>query len=250
MTTIPPTLSLTDGTVQFGGLKVLNSVTVSFGDSPMNVLIGPNGAGKTTLLNALSGVVRPVHGTLHLDGENVTGYSAMKLARMGVVRKFQVPTVFPVMSVRDNLKVAALAPRRGGPEASAGETAADIDSLLESLHLQHRSFDLAAELAHGERQWLEIGMAFLGRPRFLLLDEPAAGLGPGETQHTAELIKEMSKQCCVLVIEHDMDFVRALGGAVTVLHQGSILTTGTMAEIEANPTVRDVYLGRGRNADN
>lgn len=247
--TIPPTLSLTDGTVQFGGLKVLNSVTVSFGDSPMNVLIGPNGAGKTTLLNALSGVVRPAHGALHLDGENVTGYSAMKLARMGVVRKFQVPTVFPGMSVRDNLKVAALAPRQGGPKASARGAADDIESLLESLHLQHRSFDSAAELAHGERQWLEIGMAFLGRPRFLLLDEPAAGLGPGETQHTADLITEMSKQCCVLVIEHDMDFVRALGGVVTVLHQGSILTTGTMAEIEANPTVRDVYLGRGRNAD-
>jgi urea transport system ATP-binding protein len=242
-------LALDEATVQFGGLKVLDSVSVSFGDSPMNVLIGPNGAGKTTLLNALSGVVRPVRGTLHLDGEDVTGYSAMKLARMGVVRKFQVPTVFPGMSVRDNLKVAALAPRHGRQTTSTGGVATEIDELLASLHLQQRSRDLAAELSHGERQWLEIGMAFLGRPRFLLLDEPAAGLGPGETQHTANLIKKMSTQCCVLVIEHDMEFVRALGGVVTVLHQGTILTTGSMAEIEADPTVRDVYLGRGHNAD-
>jgi ABC-type uncharacterized transport system ATPase subunit len=148
------------------------------------------------------------------------------------------------MSVLDNLRVAALAPRQEKRHESLMQLDSDVRSLAKTLNLAHRMAMPAAELSHGERQWLEIGMAFLGKPRFLLLDEPAAGLGPGETRYTADLIKLMSERCCVLVVEHDMEFVRALDGEVTVLHQGRILTRGSMSEIEENADVRDVYLGR------
>jgi urea transport system ATP-binding protein len=238
-------LALEDVSVRFGGLAVLESVDLSFGARGMNVLIGPNGAGKTTVLNALSGVLRPARGVVALDGEDVTACSEMRLARRGIVRKFQVPTVFDGMTVLDNLRVAVLAPRGQKRRQSMADLDSDIRSLAKTLNLGDRLGVRAAELSHGERQWLEIGMAFLGEPRFLLLDEPAAGLGPGETRHTADLIKLMSRGCCVLVVEHDMDFVRELDGEVTVLHQGRILTRGTMDEIELNSDVRDVYLGRG-----
>jgi ABC-type uncharacterized transport system ATPase subunit len=238
-------LVLDDVHVSFGGLRVLNGVSMRFGDASLNCIIGPNGAGKTTVFNVLSGVVSPDSGALRLDGRDISKLSPMRIARMGIVRKLQVPTVFLGLSVGDNLRVAEMAPRhldRSGSQAFTGRT------IVELLGLKGREKVPAEELSHGERQWLEIGMAFLGRPRFLLLDEPAAGLGPAESRHTADLILQMAESCCVVVIEHDMHFVRALGGDVTVLHQGSVLRRGAMAEIEADETVRDVYLGRGSSA--
>ncbi|MEO8262274.1 MAG: ATP-binding cassette domain-containing protein [Pseudolysinimonas sp.] len=237
-------LELRKVTVSFKGLTVLSELDLGFGERSMNVLIGPNGAGKTTVLNALSGAVRPAGGEVWLDADDVTGESPTRFARRGVVRKFQVPTVFPGLTVADNLRVASSAPR---PRATftSGERDTRQRELSETLGLADRYEDLAADLSHGQRQWLEMGMAFLGDPRFLLLDEPAAGLGPGETQHTADLIKLMAERCCVIAVEHDMDFVRALGGEVTVLHQGALLARGTFKQIEKNTDVRDVYLGRG-----
>lgn len=237
-------LELAAVTVRFKGLTVLQDLDLSFGEHPMNVLIGPNGAGKTTVLNALSGAVRPTSGSVRLDGEDLTGSKPLRFAREGVVRKFQVPTVFAGLSVRENLRVASSAPRprRHG---SASERGDRVRELAETLRLDRRLGDLAADLSHGERQWLEMGMALLGEPRFLLLDEPAAGLGPGETQHTAELVRLMSEQCCVIAVEHDMEFVRALGGEVTVLHQGAVLARGDYSAVENDDRVRDVYLGRG-----
>ena len=236
-------LELRGVTISYKGLTVLSDLSIGFGETAMNVVIGPNGAGKTTVLNALSGAVRPTDGAVLIDGNDVTGESPSRFARRGVVRKFQVPTVFPGLTVTDNLKVASSAPRPRA-EANAPERDARSAELAETLGLAKRSRDLAADLSHGERQWLEMGMAFLGNARFLLLDEPAAGLGPGETQHTADLIKFMSERCCVIAVEHDMDFVRALGGDVTVLHQGALLARGNIRDIETNPQVRDVYLGR------
>lgn len=247
MTSETRSLALRDVTVQFKGLTVLKNLDLSFGALSMNVLIGPNGAGKTTVLNTLSGAVRPTRGGVFLDEVDVTGLSPMRFARRGVVRKFQVPTVFPGLSVFDNLRVANAAPR-ATRESSAPERDARLEELIGTLSLDHRRDDMANGLSHGERQWLEMGMAFLGSPRFLLLDEPAAGLGPGETQHTANLIKLMSERCCVIAVEHDMDFVRALGGEVTVLHQGALLARGPMEDIENDLEVRDVYLGRETDA--
>lgn len=240
-------LGLRDVTVRFKGLTVLDSVDLAFGAHSMNVLIGPNGAGKTTVLNTLSGVVRPSAGQVWLGDTDVSRYSPMKLARLGVVRKFQVPTVFDGMTVLDNLRAASLSPRSKSSGTRA-QLKAKVSELLDTLHLCRHVSTLAADLSHGERQWLEIGMAFLGSPRFLLLDEPAAGLGPGETKYTAELVKKISNECCVVVVEHDMDFVRALEGQVTVLHQGRVLASGDIAAVEQNADVRDVYLGRGADA--
>jgi urea transport system ATP-binding protein len=243
-----PVLKLDSVSVRFGGLKVLVGLSLEFGHDPINCLIGPNGAGKTTVFNVLTGLVRPNSGRLTFGGRDITRASSLKITRMGIVRKFQVPTVFPGLAVADNLKLAARAPRdtlAGEPSAS---TSMESEDVATELGLSTKMQVLASELSHGERQWLEIGMAFVGRPKLLLLDEPAAGLGPEESDHTARLIKRISSACRVVVIEHDMRFVRALGGDVTVLHQGQLLRRGTMDEVVADPVVRDVYLGRGSNA--
>jgi ABC-type uncharacterized transport system ATPase subunit len=224
--------------VSFGGLQVLRSLSLDFGQTPISSLIGPNGAGKTTVFNVVSGIVKPAQGRVVLDGDDITGRSPVTIARLGVVRKFQVPTVFAGLTVRDNLRVAQEAPRRSATSYWR------LDEVAEMLGMTDRLSMPASQLAHGERQWLEIGMAFLGRPRFLLLDEPAAGLGPEESEYTASLIRRIAEHCRVIVIEHDMAFVRELRGDVTVLHQGSLLRRGSMDQIEADHVVRDVYLGR------
>jgi len=242
----PASLRLDSVTVRFGGLTVLNQLSVEFGDSRISSLIGPNGAGKTTVFNVFSGIVKPATGRLLFEGHDITGSSPVAIARMGVVRKFQVPTVFPGLSIADNLKLAAQAPRRQR-EAGDGDAWA-IDDVTDLLRLSAKRSQRAAELSHGERQWLEIGMAFVSRPRFLLLDEPAAGLGPDESEHTARLIKKISAFCPAVVIEHDMSFIRSLGGYVIVLHQGAVLRQGTMEEVEGDDVVRDIYLGRQANA--
>jgi urea transport system ATP-binding protein len=243
-----PMLALDSITVGFGGLTVLDDLSLEFGRSPISLLIGPNGAGKTTVFNVLSGIVRPTSGTVALGDDEITRCSAMNIARRGLVRKFQVPTVFPGLSVEDNLRLAARAPRDRKSQSASNTEPFSLDEAAATLRLSKKRRVLAAELSHGERQWLEIGMAFVARPKFLLLDEPAAGLGPDESEHTAELIKRMSSYCRAVVIEHDMHFVRALGGDVTVLHQGKLLRRGSMAEIESDSVVRDVYLGRPADA--
>ncbi len=240
-------LALESVTVRFGGLTVLDDLSLRFGHSPISSLIGPNGAGKTTVFNTFSGIVKPVSGSLLLDGKDMTGHSPIEIARAGVVRKFQVPTVFHNLSVGNNLKVAAQSPRIE-TTGSAKDIRWSAGDVAEKLGLSSKMKTLAAELSHGERQWLEIGMAFLAHPRFLLLDEPAAGLGPEESDHTAGLIRTISEFCKTIVIEHDMRFIRELGGDVTVLHQGRLLKQGTMEEIEADHIVRDVYLGRDADA--
>jgi urea transport system ATP-binding protein len=233
-------------TVQFGGLRVLRELSVEFGHAPISSLIGPNGAGKTTVFNFLSGIVRPSSGRVVLDGQDVTGRPAHQLARMGIVRKFQVPTVFAGLTIRNNLRAALQAPRYSSPQVASNPWS--LDDVADLLGMRDQLSSTAADLSHGGLQWLEIGMAFLARPRYLLLDEPAAGLGPEESGHTADLIQRISEFCRVIVIEHDMTFVRQLGGDVTVLHQGALLRRGTMDEIQADHVVRDVYLGRDADA--
>ncbi len=244
-----PSLVLESVTVKFGGLTVLDDLSLEFGHSPISSLIGPNGAGKTTVFNTFSGIVEPTTGRLLLDGEDITGRSPIDIARAGVVRKFQVPTVFHGITVADNLKIAVDAPRERSLRQQEGSAQSwEPTDVAKQFGLMSKMNALASELSHGERQWLEIGMAFLAHPRFLLLDEPAAGLGPEESTHTADLIKNISEHCKTIVIEHDMKFIRELGGDVTVLHQGQLLRHGSMEEIESDQVVRDVYLGREANA--
>ncbi|MFL0713684.1 MAG: ATP-binding cassette domain-containing protein [Microcella pacifica] len=225
-------------TCSFGGVRALDDLNLSFPRGETRCIIGPNGAGKTTLLNVVCGLVRPSSGRLILNGKNVTGMSPVRIARHGVVRSFQTPTVFPGLTILTNLELGAHRP--GAPAAGADDRAHDM---LNELGFADRSQTLAAELSHGERKRLEIGMVLAGRPEILLLDEPTAGMGVGETDEIVRMLKRLTDGMTVLVIEHDMSFVRQLEGDVLVLHRGQVLAHGPLSLVQEDPRVRDVYLG-------
>jgi ABC-type uncharacterized transport system ATPase subunit len=221
--------------VRFGGLVAVAGVSLAIAPGDVCCIVGPNGAGKSTFFNVLTGTVRPTSGRLRLEGEDFSGRQVQDFARRGVARKFQVPSVFGSLTVADNLRVAQ---RTGEDDATPAE-------ILALLGLTGEADKLAGNLAHGQKQWLEIGMALATRPRVLLLDEPTAGMGPEETQRTVRLIREISTRAAVAVIEHDMEFVRALAARTLVLHQGRIIAEGSFEKVADDPLVRDVYLGRG-----
>ena len=185
----------------------------------------------------LAGTLRPAEGAIRFEGDNIVGLPIHRFARLGIVRKFQVPSLFESLIVRDNLEVA-------GRGMEASQRAARIEELTNLLGLADRAGLLAGELAHGHKQWLEIGMALMARPKLLLLDEPTAGMTVEETQATAKLLLGLRGRTAIIVIEHDMRFVRAVGSRTMVLHQGRIIADGSFGEIERNATVRDIYLGR------
>jgi branched-chain amino acid transport system permease protein len=238
-------LRLEDIGVRFGGLIALHDVALSFKDRSVCSIIGPNGAGKTTLFNVISGAVRPEAGTVRFEGRDITSLRIERIARLGIVRKFQIPSVFEGLSVRQNLLVGA---RRQDAEHRGGSIEDRLAEILDLLGLTGREAEQVAFLSHGEKQWLEIGMALMQDSRVVLLDEPTAGMGVEETRRTAQLIQTVAADRCVLVIEHDMQFVKDLASDVVVLHEGSVLRRGTMAEIEKDHVVRDVYLGRSGSA--
>lgn len=220
--------------VHFGGLVAVAGVSLSLAHREVCCIVGPNGAGKSTFFNVLTGTVKPKAGRLRIAGEDVTGRPMHAFARRGVARKFQVPSVFSSLSVLDNLRVAQ----------RHGEDARSRAHILDLLGLASRARQPAATLAHGQKQWLEIGMALATEPHLLLLDEPTAGMGPEETQRTVHLIREIASRTAVAVIEHDMAFVRALAVRTLVLHQGRLIAEGSFDCIADDPVVRDVYLGR------
>lgn len=239
-------LELDGVSMRFGGVSAVDSVSLRVATGEVRCLVGPNGAGKTTLFNIIAGSLRPTSGSIHLKGEDVTGASPRRLSRLGVARKYQAPSVFDKLSVRENLLVALDGKRPlrqllradRGSEPRAVDAAADL-----GLSLQ---LDMpAGHLSHGQRQWLEIGMVLINRPELLLLDEPTAGMTSAETAATETLIRRIAKArgLTTIVIEHDISFVRALADRITVLHQGRVLLEGTPAEIELDPEVRRVYLG-------
>jgi ABC-type uncharacterized transport system ATPase subunit len=203
----------------------------------LRCIIGPNGAGKSTVFNMLAGSIRPTSGDILFQGRSIVGRAIQEFARLGIARKFQVPSLFGSLTVRENLDVAM---QRGPQGHERGER---IDRALEMLELVDRQDMRAGDLAHGQKQWLEIGMALMTQPRLLLLDEPTAGMGPEETQRTARLLLGLKGQTTI-VIEHDMNFVRALACPTLVMHQGKIIAEGCFEEIERSELVRDVYLGR------
>ncbi|WP_186388380.1 MULTISPECIES: urea ABC transporter ATP-binding protein UrtD [unclassified Stappia] len=248
MTATGSLLYLDGVSVSFDGFKALNNLSFLIAPNEMRAIIGPNGAGKTTMMDVITGKTRPDSGTL-LFGEklDLTRHDEAEIAGLGIGRKFQKPTVFESHTVEDNIALALKAPR--GPFATLfhrrePEETARIDALLELVRLDSRREDLAGDLSHGQKQWLEIGMLLAQDPQLLLIDEPAAGMTDAETAATADLLRDIAKSHSVVVVEHDMTFVRALGVKVTVLHEGSVLAEGSLDHVSSDQKVIDVYLGR------
>ena len=242
-------LEVIDLTVSFDGFKAVNHVSTSVKKGDIHFYIGPNGAGKTTLLDAICGRVRPAAGSILFKGRSdMTRLAEHEIVQCGIGRKFQVPSVFNSITVYENMELAAEKKRtifstlfsRLSPEQR--ET---IDYVLNIIGLYEKRFEKPAALSHGEKQWLEIGMLLVQRPEIILLDEPVAGMGRKETDKTGELLTEIAKDCSVVVVEHDMEFVRDFAGTVTVLHEGAVLVEGDMEAVQKDPRVIEVYLGRG-----
>jgi ABC-type uncharacterized transport system ATPase subunit len=223
----------------FGGVLAVRGVDLNLNAGELLCMIGPNGAGKSTLLNLLSGTVRPLAGTIHFAGQDMAGRHLHDYARMGIVRKFQVPCIFHEMTVRENLEVAQLGVRGRGYERDT------LATVLTTIGLTGQAdHSIAGSLAHGQKQWLEMGMTLMCRPRLLLLDEPTAGMSEDETGKTAAMLLQLKAKFPIIVIEHDMKFVRSLNSRTVVMHQGEIICEGRFADVENNELVRDVYLGR------
>ncbi len=242
-------LEVSGVSVSFDGFKAINNLSFSIGAGELRAVIGPNGAGKTTFMDIVTGKTRPNSGTVTWGDGNVSllRMSESQIARAGVGRKFQRPTVFEDQSVRDNLEMALKA--RRGPfsvmwHRPNGDEAARIATLAQEIGLLDAMSRRAGDLSHGEKQWLEIGMLLAQDPQLLLVDEPAAGMTLAERDHTTTILKEAAKTRAVVVVEHDMDFVRKLDCKVTVLHEGSVLAEGSLDHVTKNQDVIDVYLGR------
>ena len=250
-TTAPPeptVLYLSGVSVSFDGFKVLDNLSIIARPAEMLAIIGPNGAGKTTMMDVVTGKTRADSGDVFFDNDvDLRRLDEAKIANLGIGRKFQKPTVFESQTVWDNLQLALKTPRGVFPTllyTASGGDRARIEEILETIRLAPRKSDLAADLSHGQKQWLEIGMLLAQDPKLLLVDEPVAGMTDAETAETARLLKDIAKTRSVVVVEHDMSFVRELGCRVTCLAEGSVLAEGTLDEVSANPLVIERYLGR------
>jgi urea transport system ATP-binding protein len=245
-----PLLRLDDIVVDFDGFKAIDHLTFAVMPRTVKVLIGPNGAGKSTLLDTVIGKVNPTAGRVIYRGEDITRIPEHKIAQLGIRRKFQAPGVLEGLTVLDNLAVAARRNRNlwGNLWSGLGaEETERVDEVLDLIGLQSQRAAMASALAHGEKQWLEIGMVVVADPELLLLDEPTAGMTEDETAQTAELILRLSRDHTILVIEHDMAFVEQLAAPVSVLHMGRLLKEGSMNQIREDPEVIEVYLGRSKD---
>jgi branched-chain amino acid transport system ATP-binding protein len=227
---------------EFGGLRAVAGVDLTLRRGELRCLIGPNGAGKSTFFKLLAGVLRPTAGAIRFKGLDLSRLEPHEVARAGIGIKFQVPRVYDRLSVAENLWLAANF-RHG--RAAAG---AAVERALAQIGFGERRGATVAHLSHGDRQWVEIGMVLAAEPELILLDEPTAGMTHAEARRTADLVREINRRATVVVVEHDMDFVRQLAATVTVLHRGAVLAEGSMDEIRDNATVRDIYLGTGRRA--
>ena len=242
-----PLIALDSVTVSFDGFKALNNLTFSVMPGGVKVIIGPNGSGKSTLLDTIIGKVRPASGKVLYNGQDITGKAEHRIAQMGIRRKFQAPGVLGNLSVYDNLAVAVRKSKSLWGNLRLGLTKAEKARVLEVLQiigLKEKQQMAAANLSHGEKQWLEIGIVVGSEPELLLLDEPTAGMTAQETRLTAELIKRLAEKHTVLVIDHDMAFVEQLNALISVLHMGRLLREGDMKQIREDPEVISVYLGR------
>ena len=243
------TLLYLDGvTVTFDGFRALNALSLVLEKGEMRAVIGPNGAGKTTMMDVITGKTRPDTGKVVFGTDlDLTRLDEPAIAQLGIGRKFQKPTVFEPLTVWDNLLLSIAGDRRPRFSLWARETRAErdrIEEILETIRLTEHRDRQSADLSHGQKQWLEIGMLLAQEPSLLLVDEPVAGMTDAETEQTAELLREINQTRSVVVVEHDMAFVRALGVKVTVLHEGSVLSEGSIDHVSEDPRVIEVYLGR------
>ena len=233
-------------TVTFDGFRALDELTLSVEAGELRCLVGPNGAGKTTLMDVITGKTRPDSGAVRFAGREITRLPEHTIVRRGIGRKFQRPTVFPGHTVFENLEltlprnksvVSTLLARLSSDDRKA------IDRVLDLTGLSDQRQRLAGLLSHGQKQWLEIGMLLMQQPKLLLVDEPVAGMAQAEIERTAEILGSLAGEHTVVVVEHDMDFVRSIARTVTVLHEGRVLAEGPMQDVQADPRVVEVYLG-------
>ncbi|NHB78444.1 urea ABC transporter ATP-binding protein UrtD [Rhodobacter calidifons] len=243
-------LEVSGVTVSFDGFRAINNLTFAIGAAELRAIIGPNGAGKSTFMDIVTGKTRPDSGSVTFGEKSVSllKLSEAQIARAGIGRKFQRPTVFEDQTVRENLTLALKAARSPWAVLVWRKSAADearIVTLAEQVGLGDRLEQKAGILSHGQKQWLEIAMLLAQEPKLLLVDEPAAGMTLAEREKTTELLVDIAKTRAVVVVEHDMDFVRRLNCKVTVLHEGAVLAEGSLDHVTKNQTVIDVYLGRG-----
>jgi urea transport system ATP-binding protein len=242
-----PLLSLENITVSFEGFLALNDLNLSLNKGELRAVIGPNGAGKTTFLDVITGKVKPTKGKVLFKGKSLIGRKEHKIARLGVGRKFQSPRVFENLTVKENLEISVCTPK--SPlnlinKKIKNKQLYEIEKLMKIINLSKKKDSKAGALSHGQKQWLEIAMLLGQKPDLMLVDEPVAGLTDEETDLTADLLKTLSGENTVVVIDHDMEFIRRLDSNVSVLNQGTVLCEGTMDTIQNDKKVIDVYLGR------
>jgi urea transport system ATP-binding protein len=250
-------LKVDDVTVAFGEFKALDSLTFTLERGELRVVIGPNGAGKTTLLDVITGKTRPRSGRVLFQPNghrqvDITHYPEQRIANLGIGRKFQTPNVFKSLTVLENLSLSLKYPRGVFASLAAAfrQDGRDrVGEILDTVGLAPKAHRQAGTLAHGEKQWLELGMLMAQDPELLLVDEPVAGMSPKESERTGELLMAMAKKHTLLVIDHDMTFVRQIAMKVTVLHEGEMLCQGTVQEVQRNPKVIEVYLGQDREEE-
>ncbi|XCJ81460.1 urea ABC transporter ATP-binding protein UrtD [Salinicola endophyticus] len=242
-----PILYMEDVSVSFDGFRAIDRLNLTIDDGELRCIIGPNGAGKTTMMDIITGKTRPDSGQVWFGSRhNLLTLDEPRIANLGIGRKFQKPTVFEALDVSENLELAMAGDRRVWRTLLARLDRAGrarIDEVLETIGLTGERHRLAGVLSHGQKQWLEIGMLLMQRPRLLLVDEPVAGMTEPEMQRTAELLTRLAGQQSVVVVEHDMGFVREIARKVTVLHQGSVLAEGSLDQVSSDPRVVEVYLG-------
>jgi urea transport system ATP-binding protein len=241
-------LYLEEVSVSFDGFKAINSLSLDIAPGELRCIIGPNGAGKTTMMDIITGKTRPDSGSVYFGGTiDLLRYREPEIAALGIGRKFQKPTVFEPLTVYENLELALKTDKRVWPSLRFSPDSAQCDRLAEVLHTIHLAASVsrpAGLLSHGQKQWLEIGMLLMQEPKLLLLDEPVAGMTDEETQRTAELFLSLKGRHSLMVVEHDMSFIRAISETVTVLCDGAVLAQGTLDQVQADERVIEVYLGR------
>jgi urea transport system ATP-binding protein len=240
-------LYIEDITVSFDGFKALNALTLYIATGELRCIIGPNGAGKTTMMDVITGKTRPDHGSAWFGQTiDLLAHTEPEIAQAGIGRKFQKPTVFGQHTVFENLELSMTGNKSVWRGLFARLTPVErdrIDAVLHTIGLVECRYALAGTLSHGQKQWLEIGMLLMRAPRLLLVDEPVAGMTPQEIERTAELLTSLAGEHSVIVVEHDMDFVRAIAKKVTVLHEGRVLAEGSIDQVQNDPKVIEVYLG-------
>ncbi|MEO0436540.1 MAG: urea ABC transporter ATP-binding protein UrtD [Pseudomonadota bacterium] len=240
-------LYLEEISVSFAGFKALNSLSLAIDKGELRCLIGPNGAGKTTLMDVVTGKTRPDSGKAYLGQSiDLLRMSEVEIANVGVGRKFQKPTVFAELSVKDNLSLALAGnrdPWRALRYRESPASRAELEQLAVQIALEARLDEVAGGLSHGQKQWLELGMLLAQNPTLLLIDEPVAGMTDAEVEKTGDLLRSLIPERTVVVVEHDMNFIRSISERVTVLHEGSVLAEGQIGEVQNDQRVREVYLG-------